>query len=222
MKKAAAAPSLLALPIPTAEGEFIARYTATGLAELNFPKPLSPRSRGDDARISTGALCKSAADLQSAEASAAFSLNSADKMSAALCFTRPLPSSILHAPSSPVPPPVLRAWHQLTVAALQRVLAGRAAGKLPPLDWTGTTAFQQAVWREMLRLKPGQTRSYGELAKLIGRPLAVRAVGGACGANPIPVLVPCHRVLAANRKLGGFSGGLDWKRRLLTREGIVV
>jgi O-6-methylguanine DNA methyltransferase len=53
---------------------------------------------------------------------------------------------------------------------------------------------------------------------VIGKPKAVRAVGGACGANPIPVLVPCHRVLAANGKLGGFSGGLDWKRALLARE----
>ena len=66
----------------------------------------------------------------------------------------------------------------------------------------------------------GQTRSYGEIARAIGRPKGMRAVGGACGANPIPVLVPCHRVLAAKGKLGGFSGGLDWKRTLLEREGV--
>ena len=66
----------------------------------------------------------------------------------------------------------------------------------------------------------GQTFSYGEVAKAIGRPKAVRAVGGACGANPIPVLIPCHRVLAAGGKIGGFSGGLDWKRTLLARENI--
>ena len=61
--------------------------------------------------------------------------------------------------------------------------------------------------------------SYGEIARAIGKPKAVRAVGGACGANPVPIFVPCHRVLAANNKLGGFSGGLSWKRTLLAREG---
>jgi len=75
----------------------------------------------------------------------------------------------------------------------------------------------------MLRkIKPGSTRSYSELAGAVGKPQAARAVGGACGANPIPVLIPCHRVLAANRKIGGFSGGLEWKRRLLEREGVKV
>lgn len=123
-------------------------------------------------------------------------------------------------------PPVvsvsLRAWHRLTEAALKKVLAGHAPQKLPPLDWSGTTAFQQSVWRELLKISPGLTKSYGEIATAIGRPRAVRAVGGACGANPVPVLVPCHRVLAAHGRLGGFSGGLDWKHRLLTREGIVL
>ena len=66
----------------------------------------------------------------------------------------------------------------------------------------------------------GKTKSYGEVARAIGKPKAVRAVGGACGANPIPVLIPCHRVLAANRKLGGFSGGLNWKRKLLAQERV--
>jgi O-6-methylguanine DNA methyltransferase len=121
--------------------------------------------------------------------------------------------------SKPVPLPILR-WHRLTTAALKKVLAGRAAQKLPPLDWTGKTEFQQSVWRAMLKLAPGKTRSYGEIAEVVGNPRAVRAVGGACGANPIPVLVPCHRVLAANKKIGGFSSGLDWKRSLLAREGV--
>jgi len=114
----------------------------------------------------------------------------------------------------------LNRWHRLTQAALNRVLAGRAPGRLPPLDWSGATAFQKSVWRELLKLAPGVTRSYGQIAAAIGRPRAVRAVGGACGANPIPVLVPCHRVLAANQKLGGFSAGLAWKRKLLAREGV--
>ena len=72
----------------------------------------------------------------------------------------------------------------------------------------------------MQKIRVGQTQSYGEIARTIGKPKAVRAVGGACGANPIPVLIPCHRVLAANRKIGGFSSGLDWKRTLLKREGV--
>jgi O-6-methylguanine DNA methyltransferase len=72
----------------------------------------------------------------------------------------------------------------------------------------------------MLKIPLGKTRSYGEIAQAIGKPKAVRAVGGACGANPIPVLVPCHRVLAANNKIGGFSSGLGWKASLLEREGI--
>jgi O-6-methylguanine DNA methyltransferase len=76
------------------------------------------------------------------------------------------------------------------------------------------------VWSVMRTIWVGQTLSFGEIARAIGNPKAVRAVGGACGANPIPVLVPCHRVLAANGRIGGFSGGLDWKRKLLEREGV--
>jgi len=72
----------------------------------------------------------------------------------------------------------------------------------------------------MRKIPFGRTKSYGEVAQAIGKPKAVRAVGGACGANPIPVLVPCHRVLAAHGKIGGFGGGLEWKRKLLTREGV--
>ena len=104
--------------------------------------------------------------------------------------------------------------------ALKHVLAGHKVKKLPPLDWAGKTEFQKSVWRELLKISAGQTKTYGEIAVAIGRPKAVRAVGGACGANPIPVLVPCHRVLAANQKIGGFSGGLAWKRKLLAREGV--
>jgi O-6-methylguanine DNA methyltransferase len=107
------------------------------------------------------------------------------------------------------------------LAALKSILAGRAPKQLPPLDLTGTD-FQKSVWRALQKISPGQTKSYGEIARAIGRPKAVRAVGGACGANPVPVLIPCHRVLAANGKLGGFSGGLDWKRVLLAREGVKV
>ncbi|EEF59849.1 methylated-DNA--[protein]-cysteine S-methyltransferase [Pedosphaera parvula] len=109
-------------------------------------------------------------------------------------------------------------WHDITAKALKEVLHGRVPEKLPPMDLAVGTEFQQSVWQAMRQIKTGQTRSYGEIAAIIGRPKAVRAVGGACGANPIPVLIPCHRVLAAHHRIGGFSGGMDWKRRLLGRE----
>jgi O-6-methylguanine DNA methyltransferase len=111
-------------------------------------------------------------------------------------------------------------WQRLTVQALEDVLAGRRPKALPPMDWSGHTSFRQQVWRALLRLGPGETKTYAQIAFELGKPLAVRATGGACGANPIPVLVPCHRVLAANGRLGGFSAGLDWKHRLLRLEGV--
>jgi len=114
----------------------------------------------------------------------------------------------------------VRPWHAATKVALKAILAGRTPQRLPPLDLSAGSAFQQAVWRALAKIPLGETRSYGEIARALGKPKSVRAVGGACGANPIPVLVPCHRVLAAQGKLGGFSGGLNWKRQLLAREGL--
>jgi O-6-methylguanine DNA methyltransferase len=113
----------------------------------------------------------------------------------------------------------VRRWHGAVSKALRQVLAGRPPRSLPPLDLSAGTGFQRGVWRALRRIGWGRTRSYAEVAQAIGKPKAVRAVGGACGANPIPVLVPCHRVLAANQRLGGFSGGLAWKRKLLACEG---
>jgi methylated-DNA-[protein]-cysteine S-methyltransferase len=86
-----------------------------------------------------------------------------------------------------------------------------------PLDLTGTD-FQRRVWLELTRIPYGETRSYGELARSIGAPKAVRAVGAANGANPIPIVVPCHRVIGAGGKLVGYGGGLPLKRRLLSLE----
>jgi O-6-methylguanine DNA methyltransferase len=116
----------------------------------------------------------------------------------------------------------LRCWHRLVTQALKRALTGQAPGELPPLDLSAGTSFQQTVWQALRRIPAGSTRSYGELARMIGKPGAARAVGAACGANPLPVLVPCHRVLARGGALGGFSAGLDWKRTLLSREGVAV
>src|SRR6266542_4066493 len=114
----------------------------------------------------------------------------------------------------------IRLWHTATVEALSEALAGRIPGNLPPLDLSAGTGFQQRVWQTLREIGFGETWSYGQVAQSLGQPKAVRAVGGACGANPIPVFVPCHRVLAANHRLGGFSGGLNWKRKLLALEGI--
>jgi methylated-DNA-[protein]-cysteine S-methyltransferase len=86
-----------------------------------------------------------------------------------------------------------------------------------PLAFSGTP-FQQSVWKELLAIPYGRTRSYQEIANAIGKPAATRAVGAANGANPIPIVVPCHRVIGANGSLTGFGGGLDVKRRLLALE----
>ena len=117
-------------------------------------------------------------------------------------------------------PMTIRRWHRATTIALKRALAGRPPRVLPPLDLSRGTAFQQRVWHALLEIPRSQTRSYGEIARAAGNPKAARAVGSACGSNPVPVLIPCHRVLAADHKLGGFSGGLERKRQLLWLEEI--
>ena len=122
-------------------------------------------------------------------------------------------------PSNSEPPPLVHRWHTATAKALARALAGQPPTDLPPLDFSSGTLFQQSVWRALARIPYGRTRTYAQVAQAVARPKAARAVGGACGANPIPVLVPCHRVLAAHHALGGFSAGLNWKRTLLAREG---
>jgi O-6-methylguanine DNA methyltransferase len=89
------------------------------------------------------------------------------------------------------------------------------------LDLRGSD-FQVRVCRAMLDIPFGQTRSYADVSRAIGREGAFRVVGAACGANPIPILVPCHRVIASDGTLGGYSGGLDLKRRLLALEKSLV
>ena len=162
-------PALTSLVITTRDGNFIARYSAKGLASLNFPTDRKTNPPAQER----------------------------------------IPSDV-------------RGWHRVTTRAVKVTLAGKDADELPPFDLSAGTDFQRAVWAAMRKIRAGQTRSYGEIARDVGSPKAVRAVGGACGANPIPVLVPCHRVLAANQKIGGFSSGLDWKRKLLAGEGVAV
>jgi len=86
-----------------------------------------------------------------------------------------------------------------------------------PLDVRGT-AFQEAVWRELVRIPLGETRSYAEIAAAIGRPRAARACGTANGANPVAVLIPCHRVVRSDGTLGGYAWGEEIKAELLRRE----
>jgi methylated-DNA-[protein]-cysteine S-methyltransferase len=88
------------------------------------------------------------------------------------------------------------------------------------LDLSSGTPFQISVWRELLRIPYGNVKTYGEIARIIGKPHAARAVGGAVGANPIPIIVPCHRVLAKNG-LGGYSSGIEIKKKLLHLEGVL-
>lgn len=90
----------------------------------------------------------------------------------------------------------------------------------PPIDLSKQTPFTQRVLVFLQTIPFGQTLSYGEIAARLGKPNASRAVGSACGRNPVLLMIPCHRVLAANGKLGGFAAGLDIKRALLTHEGI--
>lgn len=84
------------------------------------------------------------------------------------------------------------------------------------------TPFQQRVWRALQAIPHGTVASYGDIARSIGRPGSVRAVGAANGANPVAIVVPCHRVIGSDRSLTGYAGGLDIKRRLLAIEGIEV
>ena len=87
------------------------------------------------------------------------------------------------------------------------------------LDLEQGTPFQRDVWRALLEIPRGETRSYRWVAERVGRPRAVRAVGQAVGANPLPIVVPCHRVVRSDGSLGGFGGGLAMKKRLLNLEG---
>jgi methylated-DNA-[protein]-cysteine S-methyltransferase len=105
-----------------------------------------------------------------------------------------------------------------TERQLTEYFAGRRKAFSVKLDVAGT-AFQRKVWDALLTIPFGETRSYGQIARQIGSPRAVRAVGAANGRNPVSIIAPCHRVIGATGKLTGFAGGLDTKARLLALEG---
>lgn len=113
--------------------------------------------------------------------------------------------------------------HVLCAAAEQIMayFAGQRSSFDVPLSLRGTP-FQVRVWRTLMEIPFGSTRSYGQIAEWIGHPAACRAVGSANGRNNLPVFIPCHRVLAAGGKLGGFTGGIGLKKRLLAHESAVL
>ncbi|WP_419908015.1 methylated-DNA--[protein]-cysteine S-methyltransferase [Candidatus Poriferisodalis sp.] len=121
-----------------------------------------------------------------------------------------LPDDMVEAPDHPI---LRQAAHQLN-----EYFDGDRTSFDVPLDLRGTP-FQEAAWRALGDIPYGSTRSYGEQAALIGRPKAVRAIGQANGRNPVPIVLPCHRVIGADGSLTGFGGGLDLKTQLLQHEG---
>jgi methylated-DNA-[protein]-cysteine S-methyltransferase len=108
-----------------------------------------------------------------------------------------------------------------TKMQLEQYFAGKRTAFDIPLDLEGTD-FQQLAWRALCRIPFGRTISYGDQAKNIKKPKAFRAVGSANGKNPIPIIVPCHRVVAGDGSLGGYSLGLKMKKQLLALEGVSV
>lgn len=101
---------------------------------------------------------------------------------------------------------------------IRAIACGREGGEGLPIDWDGLTPFRRAVLEETMRIPAGQTRSYGWLAAKVGRPRAARAVGRVMATNPLPLVVPCHRVVASDGSLRGYGGGLPMKERLLRAE----
>jgi methylated-DNA-[protein]-cysteine S-methyltransferase len=106
---------------------------------------------------------------------------------------------------------------ELAATQLAEYFAGDRRQFDLPLDLRGTD-FQRDAWRALARVPYGETRTYGEQAEAIGRPGAFRAVGAANGRNPVPIILPCHRIIGASGALTGFGGGLDVKRQLLDHE----
>ena len=104
---------------------------------------------------------------------------------------------------------------------LTRYFAGEAFAFDVPFDLSGGTVFQRAIWRACARIPHGQTRSYAEVARMAGRPAAARATGNALHNNPVPIVVPCHRVIKSDGSLGGFGGGVSLKKGLLRLGGSV-
>lgn len=120
-------------------------------------------------------------------------------------------------PEMPADTPLLRAG----IRQLEEYLSGNRQQFDLPLSFYGTE-FQVKVWKALLEIPYGKTASYGDIAAAVGNPKACRAVGMANHANPIVIVVPCHRIIGANGSLTGYGGGLEVKRRLLQLEGVLL
>ncbi|QOK24283.1 methylated-DNA--[protein]-cysteine S-methyltransferase [Janibacter indicus] len=129
--------------------------------------------------------------------------------------------TVLDSLATRVSPRVLQAPRRLDTAAaeLDEYFAGTRRAFDLPLDLTLSSGFRQVVQRYLPHIGYGHTQTYTEVAETVGNPRAVRAVGTACATNPLPVVVPCHRVLRTDGSMGGYLGGLDAKRTLLELEG---
>ncbi|HET6793587.1 MAG TPA: methylated-DNA--[protein]-cysteine S-methyltransferase [Acidimicrobiales bacterium] len=123
--------------------------------------------------------------------------------------------------SGPVDADDLPAPVAAAAAQLKEYFAGQRDSFDIPLKLKGTD-FQREVWLALAEIPYGTTISYADLARAVGRPRAFRAVGQANGANPLPIVLPCHRVVASGGRIGGYGGGLTMKRRLLDLEGVVL
>lgn len=138
-----------------------------------------------------------------------------------VAFEREGFDTVLESLATRVSPRVLQAPRRLDTAAaeLDEYFAGTRRAFDLPLDLTLSSGFRQVVQRYLPHIGYGHTQSYTEVAETVGSPRAVRAVGTACATNPLPVVVPCHRVLRTDGSMGGYLGGLDAKRTLLELEG---
>jgi len=108
------------------------------------------------------------------------------------------------------------------IKQLDSYFKGRPVKFVYQADLLSGTGFQKAIWQKLSELLPGQLTTYGSLAREIKRPKSSRAVGQAVGANPLPIIIPCHRVVSSNGALGGFTGGIGLKKKLLSIEGIKI
>lgn len=154
-------------------------------------------------------------------------LTSEDAFEAELA--RRLDSPIAMAADAPADHPGRRHLDD-AIAALEALLAGRPARRTPRFDLADRAPWDRRVLAAVAEIPWGRTASYGEIARRVGSPRAARAVGGAVGRNPVSLLIPCHRVIAADGTIGGYGGDawgsradrLEMKRALLLREGITV
>jgi methylated-DNA-[protein]-cysteine S-methyltransferase len=127
---------------------------------------------------------------------------------------------VLSTLASRISPRILRDPKRLDAAAREigEYFAGRRTVFDLPLDFSLSHGFRQVVQQQLAQIGYGKTRSYGQVAAMVGNPKAVRAVGTACATNPVPIVVPCHRVVRADGTLGGYAGGPEAKSTLLTLE----